>query len=152
MNPENALFPPEMSGSFLSWREIPFHHGYISRQDRHRHKPSGITNLISYNPRMNFLKSPSLLLNCCIAIMLLLSLWMSGVQDLLAHNVLDNGDIELTLDADSHSNDSFEQTALISPTPSVLYVAHNADYPQLLARSVPSNCFTPPDRPPAQFV
>jgi hypothetical protein len=105
-----------------------------------------------YNARMNFLKSTSLLLNCCIAIMLLLSLWMSGAQDLLTHNVLDNGDIELTLDADSHGNDSFEQTALISPTPSVLYVSNDADYPQLLARPVPPNCFTPPDRPPAKFV
>jgi hypothetical protein len=101
---------------------------------------------------MNFLKSPSLLLNCCIAIMLLLSLWMSGAQDLLAHNALDNGDIALTLDADSHGNDSFEQTALISSTPSVLYVSHNTDYPQLLARPVPPNCFPPHDRPPAQFV
>lgn len=113
---------------------------------------SGATSWIRYNPRMNFLKSTSLRLNCCIAIMLLLSLWMSGVQDLLAHNVLDNGDIELTLDADSHGNDSVEQTALISPALSVLHVPHNADYSPLLARAIPPNCFTPPDRPPAQFV
>jgi hypothetical protein len=84
--------------------------------------------------------------------MLLLSLWMSGVQDLLVHNVLDNGDVELTLDADFHSNDSFEQAALISSTPSVLFVSHNANYPQLLARSVPPSCFPPHDRPPAKFV
>lgn len=84
--------------------------------------------------------------------MLLLSLWMSGAQDLLAHNVLDNGNIELTLDADSHSNDSFEQTALISPAPPVLYVSRNAVYPQLPARPVPPNCFAPPDRPPAKLV
>lgn len=84
--------------------------------------------------------------------MLLLSLLMSGAQDLLAHNVLDNGEIELNLDADSHGNDSFELTALISPAPLVLYVSRNSVYPQMLARPVPPNCFTPPDRPPAEFV
>ncbi|MFA6972183.1 MAG: hypothetical protein WC208_12375 [Gallionella sp.] len=89
--------------------------------------------------------------------MLLLSLWVSGAQNLVTHDLLDNGDIELTLDkltpdADSYDNDSFEQAALISDTGFVLYVSDNADYPRPLERSVPPNCFLPPDRPPTQFV
>lgn len=84
--------------------------------------------------------------------MLLLSLWVSGAQELLTQNVLENGDIVLTLDADSHADDSSEQIALISPTPSALYVSHNAGYPQALAQPVLPNCFPPPDRPPAEFV
>jgi hypothetical protein len=83
--------------------------------------------------------------------MLLLSLWVNGAQDLLAHNVLSNGDIEQTLDSDSHDNDSFEQNALISLTASGLNVAHNGDYPQLLARQFTHNCFPPHDRPPAKL-
>jgi hypothetical protein len=98
---------------------------------------------------MNFPKSSSLLLNCCLAIMLLLSLSISGAQNLLTHDELDNSAITLTIDADSNENDAFEQPALIPRMPSVLYVAHNAEYPPQPAKPISQNCFPPQDRPPA---
>jgi len=84
--------------------------------------------------------------------MLLLSLWVSGVQDLWAQDALENCDIVLTLDADSHADDSLEQDALLSLvllTPSVL---PDASYPHEMARAALPNCFPPPDRPPAVSV
>jgi hypothetical protein len=105
---------------------------------------------VIYNHPMNFLKSPAiLLLNCCIVIMLLLSLSMSSAQNLLTHDKLDSSVITLTIDADSNDNDAFEQPALVPRTPSVLYVAHNAEYPPQPAKPVAPNCFPPHDRPPA---
>jgi hypothetical protein len=101
---------------------------------------------------MNFIKSPALLLNFFIAIMLVISLWTSGVQDFLVPEVQGNCEIELTLDTDSNSNDLLDQDLLISLMPSVLYFSQNADYPKLQARSAPFNFSTPPDRPPAKSV
>jgi hypothetical protein len=98
---------------------------------------------------MNLLKPLNLLLNCCFIVMLLLSLSMSGAQNLLTHDELDNSVITLTIDADSNDNDAFEQPALVPRTSSVLHVAHNAEYPQQPAKPVAPNCFPPDDRPPA---
>lgn len=105
-----------------------------------------------YNFAMNFPKPSSLLLNFCIAAMLLLSLWVSGAQDLWAQDVLENGETVLTLEADSHSNDSLEQVALISHTPPAIFVFHHSSYPQELAYTVLPNCFPPPERPPFEFA
>jgi hypothetical protein len=102
---------------------------------------------------MNFLKSPAtLLLNCCIVVMLLLSISMSGAQNLLTHDELDNSVIALTVDADSNDNDAFEQPALLPRTPSVLYVADNANFAMQPAKPVLPNCFPPHDRPPAENI
>lgn len=94
----------------------------------------------------------SMLLSCCLAAVLLFSLWVSGAQDLWTQDVLENGDIVLTLDADVHADDSFEQIALIPGIPPVIFVSHHASYPQQLARVVLSDSFPPPDRPPAESV
>ncbi|MDO8347130.1 MAG: hypothetical protein Q7S85_04460 [Rugosibacter sp.] len=94
----------------------------------------------------------SILLSCCLAAVLLLSVWVSGAQDLWTQDVLENGDIVLTLDADAHADDSFEQLALVSDAPSAIFVPLNASYPQQLARAVLSDSFPPPDRPPAESV
>lgn len=101
---------------------------------------------------MNFMKSSSSLLSCCLAALLLFSLWVSGAQDLWVQDVQENGDIVLTLDADSHANDSFEQVALISRASLAVFVPHHVNYPQELAQVVVPNCFPPPDRPPAEPV
>jgi hypothetical protein len=93
-----------------------------------------------------------LLFRCCLAALLLFSMWLSGAQDLWVQDVQENGDIVLTLDADSHANDSFEQAALISRVSLAVFVFHPAHYPQEMAQAVAPNCFPPPDRPPAEPV
>jgi cell division protein FtsX len=105
-----------------------------------------------YNPAMNLMKLSSVLLSFFIAAVLLLSMWVAGAQDLYAQDVLENGEIVLTLDADSPSNDSLEQVALISRISYARFISHNDSYPQMLVRVVVPNCFPPPDRPPAEFV
>lgn len=84
--------------------------------------------------------------------MLFLSLWVNGAQDFLAQDVLETSDIVLTLDADTHADDAFEQLALISRAPAAIFFSLHAHYPQQLAQAVLPNCFPPPDRPPAQSV
>ncbi len=96
--------------------------------------------------------SRSMLLSCCLATVLLFSLWVNGAQELWTHDVLENTDIELTLDADAHADDSFEQIALIVRIPPAIFVSHHASYPQQPARVVLSDSFPPPDRPPAESV
>lgn len=101
---------------------------------------------------MNFQKFSSSLLNCFIAAMLLLSLWVSGAQDLWTQDALGNSDMVLTLDADAHADDSFEQVALISGALPAISILHNPGYPQRRSQPVLPNCFQPPDRPPAEFA
>ena len=101
---------------------------------------------------MKFPTYSSSLLKCCIAAVLFLSLWVSGAQDLCAQGVLENGKIVLTLDADTHADDAFEQVALISFAPTAIFASLHVRYPQQLAQTVLPNCFPPPDRPPAQSV
>lgn len=107
--------------------------------------------LMGYNQPVNFhtFSSP---LRYCLAAMLLLSLWVSGAQDLWIQDVLENGEIELTLDADTHANDSQEQVALISVPLLAVYIAHHANAPLQPVRIVLSDLLSPPDRPPARFV
>lgn len=101
---------------------------------------------------MNLPTYSSLLLKCCIAAVLFLSLWLSSAQDFLAQDVLETSDIVLTLDADAHADDAFEQFAMISHVPTAIFVSLHSRYPQQLSQTVLSNCFPPPDRPPAQSV
>lgn len=105
-----------------------------------------------YNAPMNFSVRPSALFRFCMALILLFSLWASAAQDMLTHNVLENGDIVLSLDADSHADDSFEQAALISHVLPAIFISHNPGYSQQRPQPVLPNCFPPPDRPPAEFV
>jgi hypothetical protein len=97
---------------------------------------------------MNSQKSSSILISCCIAFVLLLSLWGSFGQHLYAQQQLDNGEIVLNFDEDSHANDSFEQIGLISRTLSAIFVAHDSSYPSELVLHVLPGCYLPPDRPP----
>lgn len=103
-----------------------------------------------YNQTMKFCSS--FLFRCCLAAVLLFSLSASGAQDLWVQDVQENGDIVLTLDADSHANDSFEQVALISSASLTVFASRHVNYPQELAQAVAPNCFPPPDRPPAESV
>ncbi len=105
-----------------------------------------------YNQTMIFPRFSFSLLSCCLAAVLLFSLWVSGAQDLWTQDVLENGDIVLTLDANVHADDSFEQLALVSRTHPAISVSQNASYPQQLTRLVLPGCFPPPDRPPAESV
>jgi hypothetical protein len=84
--------------------------------------------------------------------MLIVSLTMSGAQDILSHTEPDNGSIVLTLDTDSHDTDAFEQPSLISRTSSVLHISLDADYPPQTSMPVPPNVFPPHERPPAEHV
>jgi hypothetical protein len=101
---------------------------------------------------MNFLKPSVLLLNFVIAIMLVMCLWMSSVQNLQAPNALGNGDIELTINADSNSDNTVDQMMLLSLTSCVCYTAFKVIYSQLGAQRISLNYFPPPDRPPAKSV
>lgn len=101
---------------------------------------------------MNFPSFSSSLLRYCLATVLLLTLLVSGVQDLWAQDALENCDIVLTLDADTHSDDSPERDALLSRTPLSLSVSLDVSYPPELALAALPNCFPPPDRPPAISV
>lgn len=106
--------------------------------------------MMRYNAAMIFTRS--VLISRCLAAVLLFSLWVSCAQDLWTQDVLENGDIVLTLDADAHADDSFEQLALVSDAPSAIFVSLNASYPQQLSRADLSDSFPPPDRPPAESV
>ena len=97
---------------------------------------------------MSSRKPSSFLVIFCIISVLLLSLWTSGMQDLCVQHVLDNGDIVLELDTDSHANDSLEQTALIYRTPASIFVTHEAKYPAEFSPHLVSMGISPPDRPP----
>lgn len=94
----------------------------------------------------------SVLISCCLAAVLLFSLWASSAQNFWTQDVLENAEIVLTLDAGAHTDDSFEQIALIPGIPPAIFVPHHASYPQQPAASILSDCFPPPDRPPAKSV
>jgi len=104
-----------------------------------------------YNQQVNFPASFPLL-RCCIAAMLLLSLWMSGAQDFWVQDALETGDIVLSLDADSNSDDPQRQDILFSHAQLVLSVPLDTSYPQELAQSVRHSYFSPPYRPPSASV
>lgn len=106
--------------------------------------------MMRYNAAMIFPRS--VLLSCCLAAVLLFSLWVSGAQHFWTQDVLESADIELTLDADAHADDSFEQLALICRIPTAIFGSHHASYPQQAAHAVLSDSFPPPDRPPAESV
>lgn len=84
----------------------------------------------------------------CIVSVLLLSIWANSSQDLCVQHVLDNGDIVLELDTDSHIDDSLEQAALIARAPTLTLLTHDARYPLESALHIASLSFLPPDRPP----
>lgn len=101
---------------------------------------------------MNFLKYSSALFRCCLALTLLFSLWATGAQDIFVQDMPDQGGIVLNLDADSSADDAFEQLALVSGKIPDISMLQDCGYPRQVSHPLSTNCYSPPDRPPAQFV
>lgn len=103
-----------------------------------------------YNQTMNL--SGSFLFRCCLAAVLLLSLWVGGVQNFCVDQAVDASDIVLSVDGDSVADDAFDQLALFAGVSLPAIVFDVARYQQTQIRSIIPGYFTPPDRPPAELA
>lgn len=99
---------------------------------------------------MNYPKSSSLLLSCCIAVVLLFSLWTVGAQDLAQHDV--HSEIAVAFDMDTHADDPVEQPGVLSRHMLSVFASAIFSYHKMLAQPVLSNSAPPPDRPPIESV
>lgn len=91
------------------------------------------------------------MLRFCLAAALLLSLWVSGVQDFWSHDALESADIVLTLDADS-LDDARELIALLPHVLPSLSASPAPVFSEAGLHIVVTGCFTPPDRPPSRPI
>ena len=87
-----------------------------------------------------------------IAALLLLTLWVSGVQDLWSCDQPERGSVVLSLDGDHLDDDTRGQDILLSApltfSPTMLEAGYRAEQ----TRVAHSRNFPPPYRPPAQFA
>lgn len=92
----------------------------------------------------------SSLLSCCLAVVLLFSLWLGGTQDLAQHDV--HGDIAAMFDVDTHGDDPVEQFGILTRHALAVFVPSTRNYRSVSAQLVLSNSAPPPDRPPIESV
>lgn len=103
-----------------------------------------------YNFTMNC--RTSILYRCAIAALLLLTLWVGGVQDLWSADQPERGVVVLSLDGDQLDDDARGQDILLSAplifSPAMPQAAYRAEQ----TRVAHSRNFPPPYRPPAEFA
>lgn len=105
---------------------------------------------IVYNPAMPLLSSS--LLRYCLAVLVLLTLWVGGTHSYEVQSAQDNCDIALSLDADSHSDDHSDRDAPLARV-QFIHSASPARYqPQDRARVFVPSRSSPPDHPPPESV